>query len=37
MAIEVAKTSNGPSSDLLTSNLTDISKFYKPIMCEVNN
>lgn len=26
MAIEMAKTSNGPSSDLLTSNLTDNSK-----------
>lgn len=29
MAIEVAKTSNGPSSDLLTSNLTDNSKLQK--------
>lgn len=26
MAIEMAKTSNGPSSDLLTSNLNDNSK-----------
>lgn len=29
MAIEVAKTSNGPSSDLLTSNLTDNSKLHE--------
>lgn len=34
VAIETAKTSNGPSSDLLTSNLTDNSKLLRELKAE---
>lgn len=34
MAIEMAKTSNGPSSELLTCSLTDSSKFTHQTDCK---